>query len=228
MLVVMIVFGITQVFAATHIHDILRYQLPEYDLVVMKHEVPQSLFFDISLFNPSSQQDNSQQDNSQYVDQVSFLEAVQFANQLSQHEGLEPCYQIDRQDIFWMKGYHCTGWRLATHSEWAIMTHSPLPQPEEVDRVLWYINPNSTHIKTSDLSCEKEFQLCGIQGGAWEWLWDEIRVSNDVKGDFLHVRTAVGGDFHLKGDPAVVYRFQLKENFSSPYLTFRLVRSEFH
>ena len=105
----MIVFlGIQQSLAATYIQDVLRYQLPDYDLIVMRNEVSQSLFFDISLFNPSSQQDDTQ-----HVDQVSFLETIQFANQLSQHEGLEPCYQMDRQDIFWVKGYHCKGWRLA-------------------------------------------------------------------------------------------------------------------
>ena len=50
----------------------------------------------------------------------------------------------------------------------------------------------------------------------WEWIWDEIRVSKETSGDFSNVRSAVGGDFHLMGEPSVVYRFQLKEDFFFP------------
>jgi hypothetical protein len=214
---------LSQHFAIAQVDDVLSYQLPEYDLIVMRNEVHQALFFDISLYNPSLEQDDNR-----FVEQVSFFEAILFANQLSRHEGLESCYKIDRQDIFWTKGVHCNGWRLATYFEWSTITKTPLPSPEEVDRVLWYINPQSTKENpTVTNTCTESHQLCGTRGGAWEWIWDEIRVSGDVSGDFSKVRSAVGGDFHLSGDPSVVYRFQLKEDFASPHLSFRLVRSNF-
>ena len=217
----MMIYFLSQTYAATYVDDVLHYQLPEYDLIVMRSEVRQSLFFDISLYNPSTHQDDDR-----HIEHVSFLEAVQFANQLSVHEGLENCYKLDGQDIFWVKGVHCNGWRLATYFEWSTITKTPLPSPEEVDRVLWYINPTSSEQRTKD-TCSQEHQLCGTRDGSWEWIWDEIRVSEETIGDFSNVRSAVGGDFHLMGDPSVVYRFQLKEDFASPHLTFRLVRSEF-
>ena len=38
------IYFLSQTYAATYVDDVLHYQLPEYDLVVMRNEVRQSLF----------------------------------------------------------------------------------------------------------------------------------------------------------------------------------------
>ena len=51
------------------------------------------------------------------VENVSWYDAVRFANKLSVKEGLEKCYEIDGFDVKW-KDEDCSGWRLPTETEW--------------------------------------------------------------------------------------------------------------
>ena len=44
---------------------------------------------------------------------VSWFEAVQFANKLSEQEGLQPCFQGDE-----LISLSCSGYRLPTEAEW--------------------------------------------------------------------------------------------------------------
>ena len=52
------------------------------------------------------------------VENVSWMQAVHFANKLSVHQGLEPCYLIEKEVVTWPKGLECLGYRLPTEAEW--------------------------------------------------------------------------------------------------------------
>jgi len=52
------------------------------------------------------------------VENVSWLEAAEFCNELSKAEGLEQCYVIDGNDVTWPNGYQCKGYRFPTEAEW--------------------------------------------------------------------------------------------------------------
>ena len=69
------IFLLTTSFASKMVDDVLHFQLSEYDLVVMRKEVNQSMFYDISLHNPSFIQNDDM-----YVDQVTFLEQLLHMN----------------------------------------------------------------------------------------------------------------------------------------------------
>ena len=62
-----------------------------------------SLFFDISLYNPSAHQDDDR-----YIEQVSFLEAFNCQPIICSWR-IGKIATIDGQDIFWVKGVHYSG-----------------------------------------------------------------------------------------------------------------------
>jgi hypothetical protein len=54
------------------------------------------------------------------VEQVSWRDAVAFANALSAREGLDPCYVVTEGSVAWPQGVQCTGYRLPTEAEWEV------------------------------------------------------------------------------------------------------------
>ena len=52
------------------------------------------------------------------VEQVSWLDAVEFCNALSRSEGLEECYSVAGAEVSWPRGFSCAGYRLPTEAEW--------------------------------------------------------------------------------------------------------------
>ena len=49
--------------------------------------------------------------------EVSWGEAISFANRLSQQLGLDSCYQIDQDEVWRWENENCTGYRLPTELE---------------------------------------------------------------------------------------------------------------
>jgi formylglycine-generating enzyme required for sulfatase activity len=54
------------------------------------------------------------------VENVSWFDVVQLANQLSVAEGLESCYLVNGESVSWPKGPSCLGYRLPTEAEWEV------------------------------------------------------------------------------------------------------------
>lgn len=52
------------------------------------------------------------------VENISWIQAAQFANKLSAHQGLEECYVIEKDGVTWPTGLDCLGYRLPTEAEW--------------------------------------------------------------------------------------------------------------
>ena len=98
--------------------------------------------------------------------------------------------------IFLVK-VHCNGWRLAAYFEWSTITKLS-PSPEEVDRVLWYISLTSSDQRTKETCSQEPTLVLEMELGV-DLGW--IRFLKDF-GDFSN-ESAVGGDFHLTGEPSV-------------------------
>ena len=85
----------------------------DYQFYIMKSEVTQEFYQQVMGNNPSLFQGKNQP-----VENVSWFDAVKFANKLSEIEGIEACYQISEEEVSWVKGGMCKGWRLPTEIEW--------------------------------------------------------------------------------------------------------------
>ena len=82
-------------------------------LWVMRSEVTQGLWQQIMGDNPST---FPQCGSACPVEQVSWFDAVSFANRLSRAEDLQPAYTIDDHYVVWNR--QADGYRLLTEAEW--------------------------------------------------------------------------------------------------------------
>ena len=85
------------------------------DYYIMKSEVTQEQYASITGKNPSIFQDCGIDCP---VENVSWKDSVIFANQLSEYQSLETCYDIKEGTASLVKGTDCLGYRLPTEAEW--------------------------------------------------------------------------------------------------------------
>ena len=160
---------------ATECHDDespVRMVFLSYSFAMMKSEVTQQLYHQLMSKNPSEHTDCPRCP----VENVSWFDAVQFANALSIREKYEPCYIIEEEIVTWPKKFSCNGWRLPTEAEWEKAARGQQPYryagADDPALIGWYeSNSQSTthHVCTKQVN---DFGLCDMSGNVYEWVWD--------------------------------------------------------
>ncbi len=84
-----------------------------YSFYIGDAEVSQEEFRALMAYDPSSDEGEPRQP----VENLTWVEAVEFCNRLSEREGLEPAYAIDEDGVRFL-GLHRLGYRLPTEAEW--------------------------------------------------------------------------------------------------------------
>jgi formylglycine-generating enzyme len=116
---------------------------------------------------------------------VSWYEAVEFCNELSRQEGLDPCYSGSGASM--LCDFTANGYRLPTEAEWEYacragtgtdfytgnMTH-PLSSPLDpaLDHAGWYGGNSGASTHPVGEKEPNAFGLYDMHGNVYEWCWD--------------------------------------------------------
>ena len=90
------------------------------------------------------------------VDQVSWLEAVEYCDRLSRRDGLTPAYTINGENVTWNRS--ANGYRLPTEAEWEYVCRAPTAV--------------FSGEKNQYGELEHPWGLFEMPGDTYEWCWD--------------------------------------------------------
>ncbi len=231
---------------------------------MMTTSVTQKQFFTLMGFNPSKVFSQSRLDTrvingdvvrlapNHPVQNVSWFDAIDFANRLSLEHGLKPAYLIHREKgkpfkVELAEGlnsiYEAEGYRLPTQAEKELVirrhgraagTYFWGDENSEFPDYAWVKENSDGH--TQPVGQLKAFVVDGQQfydlyGNVWEWTWDDFDPRmNGIDPESRttdSARLGRGGGYHSD----TIFRAHVPQNLnvlpgrSAPYVGFRLVRT---
>ncbi len=137
---------------------------------------------------------------------VSWFEAVEFCNQLSLQEEMEPCYKIVGKQVEWVSN---EGYRLLTEAEWEYGCRAGTEtrwwfgdDKSQLRECAWY-RANASAPQPVGRKTANPWGLYDMHGNVWEWCWDwygkyKDKERNDPRGPTVgQERVLRGGSFGL-------------------------------
>jgi len=138
-------------------------------------EVTQSQYEAVMGKNPSYYR-NKPDAADRPVENVSWFDAIEYCNKLSEMEGIERCYRVNGEEVEW-SGPHCKGYRLPTEAEWEYSARAgegtEYAGSDKAEEVGWFgeniVNGGSHPVRQKR---PNQWYLYDLSGNVWEWVWD--------------------------------------------------------
>lgn len=161
---------------------------------------------------------------------ASWDDAIEFANQLSTLEKLEPCYRQSK-----LTSLQCEGYRLPTEAEWEYAakagTNQKFSGSNSPNRVAYFEHNSNGHLHPVKQLVPNQWGLYDMSGNIYEWCQDDYSETLMGGRDPWMERTGrqkVGkGGSYLSEESSLEVndRKAASANTSKPFIGFRLVRS---
>lgn len=200
------------------------------------YEVSQGEWEAVMGENPSA---NKELGKNAPVEQISWFDAIEFCNKLSEKDGLTPCYKIGRNNaVTW--NIAANGYRLPTEAEWEFAARGGNDSRDylysggnAVDDVAWHKGNSTGKSKVTGTKRPNELGLFDMSGNVWEWCWDwysnsyNERSENNPQGPQVGMercRRGGGWNFSFKSC-RISNRLGTPPDMRFPYVGLRLVRN---
>jgi formylglycine-generating enzyme required for sulfatase activity len=223
------------------------YEGPQHQVMVNsfymgKYEVTQAEYEAVMGTNPSWFSGSNRP-----VEMVSWYDAVEFCNRLSQSEGLTPAYTINGTNV--TCNWNANGYRLPTEAEWEYACRACTTTPFSTGSNIstsqanyngdYPYNNNPKGINRGTTTPVGSFApnpwgLYDMHGNVWEWCWDcwdyDTRYSSEAQNNprgpvFGGSCIKRGGGYNMYGQELrSAYRYSHEPWIVTPNSGFRLVR----
>ncbi|HQO08548.1 MAG TPA: formylglycine-generating enzyme family protein [Clostridiales bacterium] len=151
------------------------------DYYISKTEVTQAQYQELTGKNPSEFKGENNP-----VDQLSWYEAVEFCNKLSEKEGLEKCYSGSGDNI--ICNFKADGYRLPTEAEWEYAARGgnksegfEYSGSKDINEVAEYAGNNDKSTKKVAGKKPNELGIYDMSGNMEEWCWDRYDYYSDAE-----------------------------------------------